>query len=163
MPQTWDGVPHQTWDGVPPWTWDGVPPRHGTGYPQTWDGVPPRHGMQYPLPDMGWGTPSPPETDQHSEHLLRGGGIPLAFTQEDFLVYLQFSDNNTAQTRWHQRMFWHKRWFNSNCIGKKRYLKLMFSLDWNWRPRCFIQMLTLSTHSTMVKVLWLFLGVFWCS
>ena len=44
------------------------------GYPWTWDGVPP--------PDLRWGTP---QTDQHSEHLLRGD-MPLAFTPEDFLV-----------------------------------------------------------------------------
>ena len=63
-----------TWDGVPPWTWDGVPPGPGMGYPpQPGMGYPhPRHGMGYPpIPEMGRGTP--PQIDQHSEHLLRVG------------------------------------------------------------------------------------------
>ena len=74
------GVPPQTQDGVPP-TWGGVPPhRPEVGYP-------PRPGTGYPPPDLGWSTPQtwdglPPPTTCYT-----AGGMPLAFTQEDFLVY----------------------------------------------------------------------------
>ena len=89
------GVPHlrsevggtparSRWWGVPPWTWDGVPPRHGMGYspgpgmrytPQTWDWVLPPWTFDWVPhpPDLGLGSPPPPQTDQHSELLLRGG------------------------------------------------------------------------------------------
>ena len=110
------GDPGQVWmvgvPGVPPIkTWPGYPLPPGMGNPQTWNWVPPpsRPGqgtphpeMGYP-PDLGWvtpptiktwlgyphpgmGYPPPQETEQHSEHLLRGGSLPLVFTQEDFLV-----------------------------------------------------------------------------
>ena len=69
-PRTWDGVPPQTWGGVPPQTWDGVPP-------QTWDGVPPRT----------WDGVPPPTWDIAST-CYAAGGMPLAFTQEDFLVFI---------------------------------------------------------------------------
>ena len=62
------GTP-QTWDEVPPLTWDRVPPRHGTGYPPTWDGVP------------------PPRQISIASCCYTAGGMPLAFTQEDFLVH----------------------------------------------------------------------------
>ena len=87
------GIPSQVWTGgTPSKVWSGGTPfcRQG-GYP--WyphlrlDGVPPSR------PGMG-GTPgTPPILDgvpplnPQNEHLLRGGGVPLAFTQEDFLVY----------------------------------------------------------------------------
>ena len=97
-PWTWDrvpppdlgqGTPLQTWDGVPPsWTWDRVPPR-------TWDGIPPL--------DLGWGTPQPgtgylPLTRSGLDRAAQrtastwyaAGGVPLAFTQEDFLVVFFF-------------------------------------------------------------------------
>ena len=57
--------------GYPPGPGMGYPPDLGWGTPQTLDGVPPRHGMGYP-PRSEMGYP-PPRTDQHSEHLLRGG------------------------------------------------------------------------------------------
>ena len=107
-----DGVP--PWpglDGVPPWTWDGVPPdqvRMGHPPDQVWmgypldlgwgtprpgqdgappwpglDGVPPRPGTGYP-PRPGMGYP-PPNWDIAST-CYAAGGMPLAFTQEDFLV-----------------------------------------------------------------------------
>ena len=75
-----EGVPHprsgqggtrvlpQTWNGVPPWTWDWVPPRPGMGY----------------SPNLGRGIP-PPTWDIAST-CYAAGGMPLAFTQEDFLV-----------------------------------------------------------------------------
>ena len=64
----WPGYPHLGM-GYPP------PSRPGQGTPNP--------GMGYP-PDLGWGTPPgwgthltwdgvPPQTEQHSEHLLRGG------------------------------------------------------------------------------------------
>ena len=106
-PQTWDRVPPQpgmgyplTWDGVPPpdlgqgtpldLEW-GTPPRPGNGVtPQTWDRVPPRPGTGYP-PDLGWGTPprpgmGPPPTWDIASTCYVAGSMPLAFTQEDFLV-----------------------------------------------------------------------------
>ena len=96
-PQTWDGVPPrpgmgyppdlrwgtpQTWDGVLPQTWDGVPPRPEMGYPpQTWDWVPPRPGTRYP--------PQPRQISIAST-CYAAGGMPLAFTQEDFLVIYKY-------------------------------------------------------------------------
>ena len=54
-----------TWDGVPPWTWNGVPPDLGRSTPL----------------DLGWGTPPGIASTCYA-----AGGMPLAFTQEDFLV-----------------------------------------------------------------------------
>ena len=70
------GTP-QTWHGVPPWTWDGVPPGPGMGYPL----------------DLGWGTPQtwdriPPSI---ASTCYMAGGVPLAFTQEDFDVSFIFN------------------------------------------------------------------------
>ena len=67
------GTPQSQLDGVPPGQdWVGYPPsRPGMGYP------PPHHDwMRYPLP------PPPPS--------YAAGGVPLAFTQEDFLVMFRF-------------------------------------------------------------------------
>ena len=50
----------QTWDRVPPQTWDGVPPG----------------------PEMGY----PPRQISIASNCYTAGGMPLAFTQEDFLV-----------------------------------------------------------------------------
>ena len=82
------GYPIPGLDGVPPsQTWDGVPPpRPGTGYPRIlgW-GTPPDLGRgTLPPPDLRWGTP-PPTWDIAST-CYAVGGMPLAFTQEDFLV-----------------------------------------------------------------------------
>ena len=66
--------------GTPPRPGMGYPPGPGTGYPPwAWDGVPPppRHGTGYP--------PPPPTWDIASTCYV-AGGMPLAFTQEDFLV-----------------------------------------------------------------------------
>ena len=94
------GTLPQTWDGVPPQTWHGVPPNLGCGIPWTWDRVPSRHGMGYPWDlgwgtplDMGWGTPRtldgvpPPRQISIASTCYTAGGMPLAFTQEDFLVF----------------------------------------------------------------------------
>ena len=93
-PQTWDGVPPpdlgwgtpcQVW-GVPPGTWDRVPP------PNLGRGTPPKPGMGYP-PDLGWGNPPGPGTGYPPSNIAStcygyaAGGMPLAFTQEDFLVF----------------------------------------------------------------------------
>ena len=93
--------PNQVWMGYPPQTWDRVPPRPGTGYPpdlgwvtppQTWDGVPPGPEMEYSpqtwdgVPPLTWGIAST---------CYAKGSMPLAFTQEDFLVSSLFAHNFT--------------------------------------------------------------------
>ena len=84
----WMGNPNHDWmeypppwlDGVtpPPWL-DGVPPPSWLdGYPLPWlDGVPPTHHDW-----MGY----PPTTNIVST-CYAAGSMPLAFTQEDFLVF----------------------------------------------------------------------------
>ena len=65
--------------------WGTSPIGTGWGYPQSC-----QYWMEDPPPLLvgtGWGTP-PREIEQHSDFLLRTGGMPLVFTQEDFLVYL---------------------------------------------------------------------------
>ena len=82
----------------PPWL-DVVPPFHHDwmGYPPQWlDGIPhPHHDwMGYPPPPTmtGWGTPPPPpppppwfDPTSIASTCYTAGGMPLAFTQEDFL------------------------------------------------------------------------------
>ena len=102
--QVWSrgGTPSQVWTGwgylgYPPPGQDGVPP------PPTWDGVPPPLDLtgvppldmgQGTPPDLGWG--NPPQTWDGvpppgiASTCYAAGGMPLAFTQEDFLVYLYF-------------------------------------------------------------------------
>ena len=78
------GYPPRPGMGYPPWTWDGVPPRHGTGYPPDMgQGTPPDMGQGTP-PDLRWGTP--PRQISIVSTCYAAGGMPLAFTQEDFLV-----------------------------------------------------------------------------
>ena len=85
------GTPSQVWLG-------GVPhPRSGWGYPPTtrsgW-GTPPDLGLGTPQdlglgtpPDMGLGTPPPPGPGTGiASTCYAAGGMPLAFTQEDFLI-----------------------------------------------------------------------------
>ena len=85
--------PHPRLDGVPPQTWDGgtlhprldgVPTRPHPGYPsiQDWMGYPTPH------PDLGWGY-TPPISKAST--CYAAGSVPLAFTQEDFLVEIQCS------------------------------------------------------------------------
>ena len=91
----------------------GTPVRSGGGYPiPGLVGVPPGPGMGYPLPDLGQGTPPGPGTGylpwtwdrvppgpgtgdrvppSIASTCYAAGGMPLAFTQEDFLVILLFS------------------------------------------------------------------------
>ena len=94
---TWDGVPPPRW-GVnwqtPPWL-DGVPPPTMTGWgtphhdwmgtPSPWlDGVPPQHHHDW----MGY--PPPIRQSSIASTCYVAGGMPLAFTQEDFLVQNYF-------------------------------------------------------------------------
>ena len=71
--------------GYPPRHGMGYPPRDGMGYPpQTWDGVPP--------PGHGTGYPPSPRQISIASTCYAAGGMPLAFTQEDFLVLNIFSE-----------------------------------------------------------------------
>ena len=61
---------------------EGVPhPRSG------WEGYPVWVGG-YPNPRCGWGTPPPIRHSSIANTCYAAGGMPLVFTQEDFLVYL---------------------------------------------------------------------------
>ena len=105
---TWGTPP--TWDGVPPGPEMGYPPdlRWGTPPDLRW-GYPSRPGMGYTPPDLGWGNPPTPRPGTKSppgpktgyapgpgtgyppppsiaSTWYAAGGMPLAFTQEDFLV-----------------------------------------------------------------------------
>ena len=93
------GYPHPSWWGVPlprsGWGKDrGCPHLAGGGYPirSGWGYLPyPHEGWGYPCPDLGRGVPP----IQNWEGVPRSpactcyaaGGMPLAFTQEDFLVF----------------------------------------------------------------------------
>ena len=88
-PRPWDGVPPtiKTWLGYPPTPWDGVPPQPGMGYPpiKTWLGYPPPwDGV--PPPTWDGVPPLPPRQSSIASTCYAAGGMPLAFTQEDFLV-----------------------------------------------------------------------------
>ena len=99
-----EGVPPGQVLMVPPAikTWLGYSPTLGWGTPstiKTWLG--------YPPPDLGWGTPPtiktwlgypPPPTHPLDSSSIAStcyaaGGMPLAFTQEDFLVLFEYSEN----------------------------------------------------------------------
>ena len=91
-----------TWGTPPPWL-DGVPPPARSG----WWGVPPtmtgwgtphHDWLRYPpimtglgtLPPLPWldgGNPPPTTTTNIVSTCYAAGGMPLAFTQEDFLVF----------------------------------------------------------------------------
>ena len=65
----------------------GTPPL-SDGVPLTWDGVTLiKTWPGYPL-DLGWGTP--PRQSSIASTCYTAGSMPLAFTQEDFLVCIQF-------------------------------------------------------------------------
>ena len=76
-----DGVPPPTrsgWGTSLPRPGMGYPPRPGTGNPPgTWEGLP-------PLQTWDW---VPPPTWDIASTCYVAGGMPLAFTQEDFLVF----------------------------------------------------------------------------
>ena len=97
------GTP-QTWDGVPPVPGMGYPPDLGWGTPLDLGcGTPPDLGWGTP-PDIRWGTPldlrwgtpldlrwgTPPRQISIASTCYAAGGMPLAFTQEDFIVPILF-------------------------------------------------------------------------
>ena len=95
--QLMGGVPHSQsrWRGGTPSSWPGGTPFPGLdgGYPLP-GGTPPGKGVppSAGLPPLGRGYPSPPTggTSPHQTSTVctcyAAGGVPLAFTQEDFLV-----------------------------------------------------------------------------
>ena len=110
-PRCGQGVPHvrcggypiPDLGGTPSQVWTGVPQMRsglGVGYPppqSRHDGVPPCPRLDgYPSPHpqskTGWNTPLPPIRRQISKAstYCAAGGVPLAFTQEDFLVQCFF-------------------------------------------------------------------------
>ena len=77
IPGGYPGVPHHPrLDGVPPWS---------------------KIGWHTPLsrPWTGWGVP---QGIGKVSTCYAGGGVPLAFMQEDFLVYFKFSRHNYQLT-----------------------------------------------------------------
>ena len=72
------------------WTWGRIPPA------QTWEGGTPPHL------DLGRGYPCPPPPIRRQSSIASTcypvGGMPLAFTQEDFLVSLK--DNKVFISHW---------------------------------------------------------------
>ena len=71
-------------DGVPlTWTWDGVPPLARTGW-----GTPSQNWMGYPPLIQDWMGYPPIRQSSIASTCYTAGGIPLAFTQEDFLVHV---------------------------------------------------------------------------
>ena len=88
-------VPHPRsgWGrGIPPDLRWGTPPDLGWGTPLDlgW-GTPQEHGTEYP-PDLRWGTL--PRQISITSTCYTVGGMPLAFTQEDFLVRFCFCTKN---------------------------------------------------------------------
>ena len=91
------GYPHPRLDVVPlfrtgwdtPYQQNGIPPVQdwmGSPCPGL-DGIPPISRMGYPPSQTGWGTPHQvPPTISKASTCYAAGGVPLAFTQEDFLV-----------------------------------------------------------------------------
>ena len=114
------GTPSQVWEGYPIQSWpEGTPSqvqvRGILGYPQPgMDGVPPsQNWMGYPTPCQEWmGSPQPgldgvppgqnwmgypPIRQSIASTCYAAGGMPLAFTQEDFLVLLNYFANDPRQ------------------------------------------------------------------
>ena len=76
--------------GVPQFQMEDIPARLGRGYPfsQDWMGVPPSPTstwMGYPL--AGLDRVPPIKQNSRARICYVAGGIPLAFTQQDFLVH----------------------------------------------------------------------------
>ena len=72
--------------GGTPHPQDGLPPPKSAGWdtPHQQDGVPPNPG-----PRSGWGGVTPKWNSMVCT-CCAAGGMPLAFTQEDFLVHTEF-------------------------------------------------------------------------
>ena len=128
------GTPSQVWTGGVPHPRSGwgypIPSLDG-GYPRvpSWlglDGVPPSHDwMRYPSARTGWGTPlastgwgtpwpaldgvPPPPIRQSSiaNTCYVAGGMPLAFTQENFLVHFWKCPDFNRFTICHINSAWH--------------------------------------------------------
>ena len=92
------GTPSQVWLGGYPMGW-GTPPdlRWSTLPDLGWGTPPPDLGWGTPPPNLGWGTPPrpgtgypPPPSIASTCYGYAAGGMPLAFTQEDFLVFVYF-------------------------------------------------------------------------
>ena len=92
------GMPFKVWmGGTPFYVWvGGTHPRYGWGGTpsQVWGGTPSQVWMGVPPTMTGWGTPHHdwigyPPIRQSSivSTCYMVGGMPLAFTQEDFLVW----------------------------------------------------------------------------
>ena len=78
------------WGGTLSQVWVGIPHSRSGGHPQSktgWGTPPSKTGWGYPPPSKtGWGTPSP---ISKASTCYVAGSVPLAFTQEDFLVLLK--------------------------------------------------------------------------
>ena len=139
--------------GVPPscqwgvtWSWDwmGVPPiGTGWGYPlpgmdvgtpigtgwgkshQDWIVGTPRTGWGTPTPiGTGWGYPFPVRRQSsRASNCYAAGGVPVAFTQEDFLV-LQISSHWRIQDVW--------------TLKDLNFL-MTLSIFWNFRQKITLQ------------------------
>ena len=103
-PSSWWGYPHLANKGYlwypPGWDWMRVlPPPH-----QDWMRVPPvKTGWGYPHPiRTGWGyllSPPPPSEDSSSASTCyTADGMPLAFTQEDFLGFFKVTCEQHQRT-----------------------------------------------------------------
>ena len=103
------GDPDQIWTGgyprLPPSQGWSTPPLSGPGmgYPPSEPGVgysPHNLGWSTPSPclDLGWGT-SPPCLNNRRSTCYAAVGIPLAFTQEDFLVSFVYSHRAEIRPR----------------------------------------------------------------
>ena len=88
------GYPHPG-IGYTPGPGMGYPPDLGWGTPRTWDGVPPAPQTWDGVPPQTWDGLALPPTRQISiaSTCYMAGGMPLAFTQEDFLVKLMPCSN----------------------------------------------------------------------
>ena len=141
------GYPHPKsgqggYPGVPPiQDWMGYPCLRLDGYPspiQDWMGYP-QTGWDTALSKTGWGTPSPSKTGwgtpppiSKASSCYSAGGVPLAFTQEDFLVI----DNNSWEPTPYPRDPWH---FHNPDISRPRHPSHHFDpgiidLPNNWHP-----------------------------
>ena len=91
-PRSGQGVPHPRSGLYPLDLGQGTPPDLDRVSPQTWDRVPPRTWDRVPPPRPGLGYPP-----SIVSTCYEAGGMPLAFTQEVFLVVFIFSQFNSTK------------------------------------------------------------------
>ena len=129
----WWGYPSQVW-----MVGGGTPARSGWwGYPSqvwTWRGI--------PLTMTGWGTPPPTNI---ASTCYAAGGIPLAFTQEDFLVNNSYQIFRIFITIWHPRLqkyllHWKQKchsnkWSISDTTAKSNTRSLFIIVIYNYKLR----------------------------